>query len=190
MRPVCSVPAFAVMILFLFQTANAQLCKGSLGDPIVNITFGAGANPGQPLAAATTTYQYVANDCPSDGFYTVRNSTTGCFYNEWHTLSADHTGNPNGYFMLVNATYQPGAFYLETVRGLCSNTTFEFAAWICNVHKPTACSGNGIEPNLTFSIEKTDGTVLSTYNTGNIPKMANPTWQQVGFFFTTPVGVS
>ena len=190
MQPVCSVPAIAVMTLLLFQTTNAQLCNGSLGDPIVNITFGAGANPGQPLTAATTTYQYVGNDCPADGFYTVRNSTTACFYNEWHSLSADHTGNANGYFMLVNATYQPGAFYLETVRGLCSNTTFEFAAWVCNVHKPTACSGNGIQPNLTFTIEKTDGTVLSTYNTGNIPPKSSPEWQQVGYYFTTPVGVT
>ncbi|HEX6431854.1 MAG TPA: gliding motility-associated C-terminal domain-containing protein, partial [Niastella sp.] len=78
----------------------------------------------------------------------------------------------------------------ETVRGLCSNTTFEFAAWVANVHKPTACSGNGIQPNLTFTIEKTDGTVLSTYNTGNIPPTPSPSWQQVGFYFTTPVGIS
>ncbi len=191
MQPVCSVPAIAVMILFLFQTANAQLCNGSLGDPIVNITFGSGANPGKPLAAATTTYQYVGNDCPNDGYYTVCNNTFNCFNNYWHSLSADHTGNTNGYFMLVNATYQPGAFYLETVQGLCSNTTFEFAAWVTNMHKPTGCSGNGgIQPNITFTIEKTDGTVLSTYNTGNIPETPSPAWQQVGFYFNTPVGVT
>jgi hypothetical protein len=127
MRPVCSVPAIAVIILFLFQTTNAQLCNGSLGDPIVNITFGSGANPGNPLAAATTTYQYVGNACPNDGFYTVTNSTANCFNNNWHSILTDHTGNANGYFMLVNATVQPGAFYLETVRGHCSNNTFEFA---------------------------------------------------------------
>jgi gliding motility-associated-like protein len=190
MRPACSVPAIAVMILFLFQTTNAQLCNGSLGDPIVNITFGSGPNPGPQLAAATTSYQYLANDCPNDGFYTVRNSTAQCFSNQWHSLSADHTGNTNGYFMLVNATFQPGAFYLETVRGLCSNTTFEFAAWVANVHKPAGCSGHGIKPNLTFTIEKTDGTVLSTYNSGDIPQTASPAWQQIGFYFTTPVGVS
>jgi gliding motility-associated-like protein len=190
MQPVCRVPAIAVMFLFLFQTTDAQLCNGSLGDPIVNITFGAGANPGQPLAAATTTYQYLSNSCPNDGFYTVTNSTSNCFNNNWHSILADHTGNANGYFMLVNATVQPGAFYLETVRGLCSNTTFEFAAWVANVLKPTACSGNGIQPNLTFTIEKTDGTVLSTYNTGNIPPTPSPSWQQVGFYFTTPVGVT
>jgi gliding motility-associated-like protein len=190
MQPVYSVPAIAVMILFFFQTTNAQLCKGSLGDPIVNITFGSGANPGNPLAAATTSYQYAGSDCPNDGYYTVRNNTFNCFNNNWHSLSADHTGNTNGYFMLVNATYQPGAFYLETVQGLCSNTTFEFAAWVANMHKPAGCSGSGIQPNITFTIEKTDGTVLSTYNTGNIPETNSPAWQQIGFYFNTPVGVT
>jgi len=190
MRPVCSLAAIAAMIVLMFQSTNAQLCKGSLGDPIVNNTFGSGSNPGNSLAAAATTYQYSSSVCPNDGFYTVCNSTSGCFNGNWHTLSSDHTGNTNGYFMLVNASVQPGAFYLGTVRGLCSNTTFEFAAWVCSVLKPTACSGSGIQPNLTFTIEKTDGTVLSTYNTGNIPSTPSPLWQQVGFFFTTPVGIT
>ncbi len=181
-----------VIFLFLITSINlkAQLCQGSLGDPIVNITFGAGSNPGTALTAATTSYQYVTKDCPDDGFYTVRNNTTNCFNNSWHSLTADHTGNANGYFMLVNASFQPSAFYIDTVKGLCSNTTFEFAAWIMNVLRTSACSGNGIQPNLTFTIEKTDGTVLQTYNSGNIPMQANPTWQQYGFFFTTPAGVT
>ncbi len=174
--------------VFFFTNLDAQLCQGSLGDPIVNINFGAGSNPGAPLKAATTSYQYVATDCPNDGFYTVRNSTSNCFGSSWHNLSADHTGDPNGYFMLINASFQPSAFYVDTVKGLCSNTTFEFAAWVMNVLRTTSC-GSGIQPNLTFTIEKTDGTVLQTYNTNNIPGQFNPTWQQYGFFFTTPPGV-
>lgn len=169
---------------------RAQLCQGSLGDPLVNITFGAGANPGPSLTAATTSYQYVAGDCPNDGFYTVRSNTTACFSNSWHSLSADHTGNPNGYFMLVNASFQPSAFYLDTVKGLCTGSTYEFAAWIINVLKSSACSGAGIQPNLTFTIEGTDGTILKSYSTGNIANQAAPAWQQFGFFFATPVGVS
>jgi gliding motility-associated-like protein len=175
---------------FVINFCSAQLCQGSLGDPIINTTFGNGANPGPPLAAATTTYQYVSNDCPNDGFYTVRNNTTSCFGNSWHSFTTDHTGNPNGYFMLVNASVQPSAFYLDTVRGLCGNTTYEFAAWIMNVILPASCNGNSNQPNLTFSIEKTDGTVLQTYNTGNIAPLSSPTWKQYGFFFTTPVAVT
>ena len=179
-----------IIILLSVNDAVAQLCQGSLGDPIVNITFNAGNNPGAPLSAATTNYNYFSSDCPDDGFYTVRNNTSECFSSSWHSMSADHTGNPNGYFMLVNASLQPSAFYADTVKGLCSNTTFEFAAWIVNVLKPFACNGSGIQPNLTFTIEKTDGTILKTYNTGSIPSQSSPQWQQYGFFFTTPAGVS
>ena len=178
-----------ILVLF-FSTVNnldAQLCQGSLGDPIVNITFGSGTNPGPSLRAATTTYQYVFNDCPNDGYYTVRNNTSSCFGSTWHTLSADHSGNANGYFMLINASFQPSAFYLDTVKGLCGGTTYEFAAWVMNVLKSSSCGPNAIQPNLTFTIEKTDGTVLQTYNTNNIPSQGNPSWQQFGFFFTTPV---
>lgn len=186
-------PKFFTIFFFTFFVINfcsAQLCQGSLGDPIINTTFGNGINPGPPLAAATTTYQYVANDCPNDGFYTVRNNTNSCFGNSWHSFTTDHTGNLNGYFMLVNASVQPSAFYLDTVRGLCGNTTYEFAAWIMNVILPASCNSNSNQPNLTFSIEKTDGAVLQTYNTGNIAPLSSPTWKQYGFFFTTPVAVT
>ncbi len=183
-----------LLIIFIFCiaifNAHAQLCNGSLGDPIVNITFGSGTNPGSPLAAATTAYQYFGADCPNDGYYTVRGNTNNCFNNSWYNFTQDHTGNPNGYFMLVNASIQPSDFYVDTVKGLCSGTTFEFATWIMNVMRPAACGGNGIQPNITFSIEKTDGTVLGTSNTGNISTSPSPQWNQYGFFFTTPIGVS
>src|SRR5690348_2983064 len=123
---------FILIAAFCMITVDvhAQVCQGSLGDPIVNITFGSGPNPGPPMPAAATGYQYFAGDCPNDGFYTVRSNTNNCFGNSWHSLAADHTGNPNGYFMLVNASIQPSAFYLDTVKGLCTGTTYEFAAWI------------------------------------------------------------
>jgi gliding motility-associated-like protein len=182
----------SLFISFLFISPHlvAQLCTGSLGDPIVNIDFGAGANPGPALAAATTNYIYFSDDCPNDGFYAVRNNTTACFATTWHSLSADHTGNANGYFMLVNASLQPSDFYLDTVKNLCPATTYEFAAWIMNIILPAACSGSSAQPNITFSIERTDGTVLQSYNSNNIPPSDNPTWKQYGFFFTTPSGVT
>ena len=184
--------AFLFLILFFnaVNFCNAQLCTGSLGDPIVNITFGSGANPGGALLAATTSYNFFPNDCPGDGSYTVRNNTTACNNNTWHTLTADHTGNANGYFMLINASNQPSDFYVDTVKNLCPNSTYEFAAWIVNVLNSSGCGGNGNRPDITFTIEKTDGTLLNTYNTGNIQISATPTWIQYGDFFTTPPGVT
>ena len=189
MKPLFKKLIFLIITIIVTSDLCAQLCKGSLGDPIINITFGAGSNPGAALLAATTSYQYISSDCPSDGFYTVRTNTSNCFGGNWYSLTTDHTGNANGYFMLVNASYQPSAFYLDTVKNLCGGTTYEFAAWIINVIN-AAKAPNSIEPNLTFSIEKTDGTLLQTYNTNNIPASASPTWNQYGFFFTTPGGVS
>jgi len=185
-RFTCSI----LLITFFFSAANAQLCAGSLGDPVVKITFGAGTNPGPPLAAATTNYQYVANTCPNDGFYTLANYTSGCFGDSWHTVPADHTGDPNGYFMLINASFQPSDFYVGTVDGLCPNTNYEFAAWILNMLLQSACGGNGIKPNITFSIETSSGTVLQTYNTGDIPMTGAATWSQYGFYFSTPSNIS
>ncbi|WP_207492482.1 gliding motility-associated C-terminal domain-containing protein [Aridibaculum aurantiacum] len=180
----------ALVFCVAISMAHAQLCQGSLGDPIVNITFGAGPNPGPPLAGATTNYQYYAPDCPDDGFYSVRNNSVNCFNSSWHSLSSDHTGNPNGYFMLVNSSFQPNAFYVDTVDLLCSNTTYEFAAWMLNMSRPTGCNGNPIQPNITFRIERLDGTIIQTYNTGNIPPQSSAQWRQYGFFFTTPSSVS
>lgn len=172
-----------IFIALVNMPAKAQLCNGSLGDPVVNITFGSGAMIGQPLKAATTSYTFLAADCPNDGYYTIESRTSNCYNNAWHNLTADHTGDPNGYFMLVNASYQPGAFYLDTVKGLCSGTTYEFAAWVMNLVK----SETGIRPNITFTIETPSGTVLQTYNTGEINASAAPQWKQYGFYFTTPL---
>ena len=158
----------------------AQLCTGSLGDPVVNITFGTGGNSGSGFIAPG--YNYTSSSCPNDGFYTITSSTSGCFGNAWHTVNADHTGN--GAFMLVNASFQPGDFYVGTVTGLCPNTTYEFSAWIMNV----LLSASGIKPDITFSIETPSGTILNQYNTGGINVTAQPLWEQYGFFFTTTAG--
>jgi gliding motility-associated-like protein len=166
----------------------AQLCQGSLGDPVVNITFGSGSNPG-PSLGNTTDYTYIASDCPNDGYYSVANSTSNCFGSTWHSVPQDHTpGDINGYMMVVNASYNPGDFFVKTVDGLCPNTTYEFAAWIYNLLLPSACGGNGIRPNITFNIETTSGTVLQSYKTGDIPM--TPNWTQYGFYFSTTAGIS
>lgn len=180
---------FLFLSIFIFSAnASAQLCEGSLGDPVVDITFGSGSNPGPPLGS-TTNYTYIANTCPNDGYYTIANSTDNCFGDTWYSVPEDHTpGDTNGYMMIINASYQPGDFFVKQVDGLCPNTTYEFAAWIFSLLKTTACENNGIKPNITFTIETTSGTVLQTYSTGDIESTGQ--WKQYGFFFSTTVGSS
>lgn len=167
---------------------HSQVCTGSLGDPVVSVNFGSGINPGNPLAAATTTYSFTSSICPNDGSYTVVSSSSGCFGSTWHTLSEDHTPNDvDGYMMLINASFTPGDFYTDTVRNLCGNTKYEFSAWVTNVLLSTAPCPNHIRPSLTFNIETTTGTILGTYSTGDIGESGIPTWLQYGLFFTTPL---
>lgn len=167
-------------ILILSGTIQGygQLCNGSLGDPVINITFGSGSGTGG--YAPPSAYTYTASSCPDDGYYTITNRTSGCFGNSWHTVNNDHTGNGN--FFLVNASFTPGDFFVSTVTDLCPNTTYEFAAWVMNV-----MNRSGIRPNLTFRIESTSGIILQSFSTGDIPETGGPQWVQYGFYFTTPL---
>lgn len=176
----CIAVAIGLSQLFFADTTYAQ----SLGDPIVNITFGSGVNKyAGPLPAdsGSTSYTY-SNTSPNDNFYSIVNTTANTNPGWWTTT--DHTGNPGGYMMLVNASVTPDIFYTRTVNGLCGSTTYQFAAWIKNI----LISLTGIKPNVTFSIETPGGTVLGTGNTGDI--IANNTWIQYPFTFTTPAGTS
>jgi len=177
---------FFICLLAGLRAAAQTSCTGGLGDPIVNITFGQGAGAGPPLAAGITNMTYQAADCPPDGSYTIINHTTSCFGASWFSLGQDHTGNQDGYFMLINASYQPSDFYVQTVSGLCGNTSYQFAAWVLNL----VVTPNEILPNITFQIEKTDGTVLQSFATGNIPETSVPTWNQYAFYFSTPPGIN
>lgn len=177
--PICKNISKAVFVSLIFLFFGYNTHAQSLGDPIVHITFGSGTNQfAGPLKAdsGTTDYTYV-NKSPDDNFYTIVNSTTGL--NRGWVFTLDHTGDPGGYMMIVNASYTPGLFYTRKVDGLCGSTTFQFSAFIKNILK-----GNGILPNITFSIETTNGTVLGVGNTN--PINADNTWREYPFTFTTP----
>lgn len=177
---------FVLLVLFIcfsFVEMKAQLCTGSLGDPVVKLDFGSGtASHGTALGAGITSYTWTTADFPSDGSYTVEKTTNSP--NTWWTTT-DHTGG--GYMMVVNASLSTtDYFYKNTVTGLCPGTTYEFAAWIMNLLR----SQDNSLPNITFTIESTSGTILGTYNTGNIALSSSAVWKQYGFYFTTPSGVS
>ena len=177
-------------ILFVISSSislKAQLCSGSLGAPVVNITFGSGPTSPSNISGFTTTYNYVASSCPLDGNYTIMSSSPYCFGGTWWTLNTDHTPNSvNGDMMIINASNAPSDFFIDTVSGLCSGTTYEFASWILNLNVPSACGGNPVKGDITFTIETVGGTVIQQYKTGSIPVASSPQWKQYGFFFSAP----
>lgn|GEM_PF-1073741 len=186
-----------VWLLLGCYLLQGQTCIGSLGDPVVNITFGTGTGFVRlPTAApaASTTYSFSGVQCPNDGSYSVTSViNTNCFKSSWYNAPEDHTPNDvNGRMAVFNASFTAGEFYKQTVSGLCSNTTYEFGAWVANILKTTACGGSAqsIKPNLLFTIESLSGTVLGTIATGNIGESASLTWKQYALTFTTPASTT
>jgi len=173
------------MMLFLLALnlrCAAQSCNGTLGSPVVAIDFGAGARYGKALPVTESDYVYSDNNAILNAQYSILNSTAG-FYSQWFTTT-DHTGNTNGYMMVLNCNAPGDVLYRKQMSNLCPNTTFECKAWILNLVNSALLKG--IDVNLTFSVETTSGVVLNTYNTGNIPDGTKPVWVPASFYFTTP----
>jgi gliding motility-associated-like protein len=188
MRPIRYV-LLLVMIIAITAKISAQTvtqCDGSLGDPVISEDFGSGQNPGPALPSATTNMQYTSNPCPSDGQYTIANSLDPSCHSTWQNVSHDHTGNPNGYMMIVNASETPSVFFTQSAPTLCPGTTYQFSAWILNLITQAA-SGPGVsEPNITFTVSTQGGQVLAIDSSGTIEPTATATWVQKSLFFTTP----
>jgi hypothetical protein len=194
----------SIFVIFCFhQNAFSQVaCQGTLGVPLVNITFGNGQNPGGQLATvvpgATTSYNYVtptgnpASNIVLDGNYAIINTVPS---NPSWLQTGDHTGTTtgttNGYMAFFNAQPNPGEFYRQTVNGLCAGTTYEFAAWVLNAIRTNSLP-NAVSPNLTFTIFNINNltTPLVTFSTGPIASTNQVNWQRFSTLFQTPIGVN
>jgi len=174
-------------LLFFFALTYSGLfaqdiCKGALGDPVIDINFGSGSTEfAPPLSIANTNYEYVSGT-PNDGQYTIAKSTYGMYNSSrgWHQITNHTPNDPNGYMMIVNASNNPGIFYQAVIPNLCPNTTYEFSAWIINV-----LNYSENKPNITFTIETTGDKILHEYNTNDIPESITPKWIQYATTFKT-----
>ncbi|MEL6388993.1 MAG: gliding motility-associated C-terminal domain-containing protein [Bacteroidota bacterium] len=158
-----------------------QDCQGGLGDnQFEDGDFGSGSR----FALASDPgfapgYRYVSDGPPQDGEYIITNNIAEwLFVFETWLVTRDNSSDPFGYMMVVNASFEPGLFYEETITDLCDNTQFEFSADILNMIRRGVTDHS--DPNVDFLIN--DEVVLST---GNIPK--NEIWNTYSFsFFTEP----
>ena len=179
---------FSALLTYLFfclsYSSTAQVCNGSLGDPVVNETFGA---KGYQLAAYKTSYQGVGG-CPDNmgGTYTLSNFLFGCGPHSWVQMTGDHTGDENGNYMLVNAANTPGTVYMDTAKNLCGSTNYQFGIWFTSVMMKNACDANPQLPNLKFQIKTLSGTVLAEGNSGFLPLVTEKEWKFFSLSFQVP----
>ena len=157
----------------------AQICDGNLGENIFfDGDFGSGADNNviaDPGIAPG--YTYTSTGPPVDGFYVLTNDTRPWDnFPTWLNIG-DNSNDDQGYMMVVNASFEPGIFYEQTISGFCENTIYEFSADVINLIQRNV--QDHIKPNVDFLI---DGMVQ--YSTGDIPQ--DETWNKYGFTFTAP----
>lgn len=183
-------PFFLLLILFYINTnAQSMDCTGKLGHWLFRENFGSGTGHGPALPTGVTNMVYTPY-CPADGFYTLVNTSEGCAEESWHKVIHDHTGNSNGYMMMINASNEPSTFYTRMVPSLCPATTYGFSAYILNLLKNTVIGPTVQQPDILFSIETTSGEVLDTLRTGPIPATSGAVWKKYNLVFKTPDNVS
>lgn len=162
--------------------AQTNLCSGNLGDNIFSKgDFGSGpANVVQMDPGIAPGFVYTTQVPPDDGEYTLTNNINAWsfVYPTWLRIG-DNDVNPNGYMMVVNASFAPGIFYEQQINNLCENTLYEFSADVINlIRKGTT---GHILPNVSFLIDD-----ALAYASGPIPQDEN--WHTYGFTFTTGPG--
>ena len=159
-------------------------CSGDLGE---NIFPDGDFGHGTPNVLATDPmiapgYSYTHNPPPNDGAYTITNNTTswGSFASTSWIDIQDHGPEPDGYMMVVNASYQPGLFYQKQVP-VCENVLYEFSIDVISMNMPSA--GVFIQPKVSFEIN--GNTVCSTNEIA-----VSATWYTYRFSFSTDPGVT
>jgi len=140
-----------------------------------------------PLPAEYSDLPYKTSNFGGGGFYTLTKNARNV-WETFHTLG-DHTylgDNTRGYFMLVDpaAGDKGKVLYRNTISDLCDEMSLSFSAWFMDVnyehHTPPK-----IEMQM---LNASTNAVLVT--TGEITIPYGNEWQQYGFNFTLPQGVT
>lgn len=183
-------PGFIFLIILLAFGSKAQPGNCIFKPSQFTIHFGSG-NVRDPNSAVLTNYKRVSGSCPTDGHYSFASSTSGCFSDDWHTISSDHTeGDNNGNMLLVNAARDGGIFLNIPVTGLKSNTVYELGLWVLNLCKPTKKCPSVLLPGINIRLETPEGRVVASIVTRDLPRVPQPVWSQFLAYFTTPSSTS
>lgn len=178
-----SVFRFLLFVLSLFNIpmfVNAQNCSGTWGNPIVNQTFGEGTNGTDlygplstyaPGVTTTTTFLTSLSGSLSDGESCITSSPRNSGQGTAWIQTTDHTGDPYGLMMLINAPSTAATVFFEyTMDNLCPNTVLQVSIWILNVNDPSISTASNYQyPNMQINlVDPTTNTVIANTSTGDV----------------------
>jgi hypothetical protein len=124
--------------------------------------------------------------------YTISDNAVNGDASHWINLT-DHTGDPNGRMLLVNADATNKVIYRDTIGALCpyqQYSLFYFASFVGNSSYQTLCNGFGgfKFPKIQMRVrDRVSGLVLTQLST---PDITSTSWNQYGLKFIMPSGFS
>jgi hypothetical protein len=178
-----------MMASCFFKRAAAQQYDCNFKAPVINIDFGTGNPDKEVTAVRPPNYHKVNFVCPNDGDYVYATHTSDCFGGNWHTVPEDHTaGDADGRMMVVNASEEPGTFFINYISGLKPNTTYEFSVWFVNICLTGNC-GTIYSPDISIDISSGDNKIAQ-FSTGVISPTTQPVWKKYTGIFTVPQGAT
>ena len=189
----CSSTASTIIHVDAFDL-QSQLCSGLSGLPIFSEDFGSGiASFGPALPAGVTNYTYQVPAGAGgivDNQYVISNSSCFVYNTGWWKCNGDHTGNPNGYMMVVNGSTTQSEVYRKHITGLCPNTRYVLSAWVANANAfDDFCGSAYVYANIDFTAEYPAGTIISSINTDTLSYAGtNLAWVNAGVTFVTQAG--
>jgi hypothetical protein len=172
----------------MYESTTAQQYDCNFKPPVVTIDFGTSHHEKNVDLSSLSNYEEVNDECPPDGHYSFITHTSNCF-NNWNTLTEDHTPNDiDGRMMVINAAGDPGTFFINYISGLKQGTTYEFSVWLLNI-----CWGDfGCTPSPpVIDISISSGiNLIAQFETGPMFPAATPNWKKYYGTFTVPPGAN
>ena len=126
-----------------------------------------------------------SKEIPDGQFAVVSNSDDaldldGTIYN-WARNKTDHTGNPDGGFLVVNIG-QPVLFYEQEIeRDFCENQWYHLSIFACNISQ----SSGHQAAEFRFEVATADGQVLAEGETGPLQDWEMENWTNYGISFNS-----
>lgn len=125
-----------------------------------------------------------STEIPDGQFAVVSNSDDALddriIYN-WARNKTDHTGNPDGGFLVVNIG-QPVLFYEQEIeRDFCENQWYHLSIFACNISQ----SSGHQAAEFRFEVATTDGQVLAEGETGPLQDWEMENWTNYGISFNS-----
>ncbi|MEO8774146.1 MAG: hypothetical protein ABI371_07450 [Gelidibacter sp.] len=156
-------------------------CSGSdIGSLGFFEDFGTGTD--QPSSPFVPNYVYKSAAPIGNGQYTIARSPKpyAAGYAAWGTFT-DHTGNPDGRMLIIDADLDPGEIYRREITGIAPGISVSFSFYARNV---VVAGKNLIKPRITYKIENESGITIFTGNTGDLPEGGD--WKSYGGNVTVP----